>query len=153
MVWTGEIFPDHQDQHFSRYTSLWHSHENRSHSAHFKQDLIEKWFQSCWKDYKSKGKRRGHGRSKRHFSLLSTLWFPATISYWWCLKEAPSKADREIQLETPHPSSVRWGGVSASTVVVHQLYCMVKQSKYSIVIANKMKMNFNLLNIKRLSNL
>lgn len=43
----------------------------------------------------------------RRFSLLPALWFPITVSSWRCLGEASNKADWEIKLETPSPSSLR----------------------------------------------
>lgn len=52
--------------------SVWHSQENRNHSANFKQAEFnpeKRGFYSCWRGYKSKGKTKGHWMSKRKVIL------------------------------------------------------------------------------------
>ena len=48
---------------------------------------------------------------------LSASWFPATLSYWWCLGKALSKPDWETQFET-QPSCLRWTNTEAARSVV-----------------------------------
>ena len=75
--------------------AVWHSQENRNHSAHFKQVEFnpDQWLQSSWSNCKRKGKmknrwrrkrkRRNHSCSETHKPALAAIFWRLCYIWFW----------------------------------------------------------------------